>query len=68
MDNHTHLLIRETAESISNTVKRISSSYVNWYNKKYDRCGHLFQERFKSEVVDSDQYLITVLRYITKIQ
>ena len=64
MDNHTHLLIKETTESISNTVKRISSSYVNWYNKKYDRCGHLFQERFKSEVIDSDQYLITVLRYI----
>ncbi len=64
MDNHVHLLMKETTEPISNTIKRISSSYVNWYNKKYDRCGHLFQERFRSEVVESDQYFITVLRYI----
>ncbi len=45
-------------------MKRISSSYVYWYNKKYDRCGHLFQERFKSEAVESDAYFLTVLKYI----
>jgi REP element-mobilizing transposase RayT len=64
MNNHIHLLIKETEESISNIVKRISSSYVYWYNKRYDRCGHLFQERFKSEVVETDAYFVTVLRYI----
>lgn len=64
MDNHIHLLIKENIESISNIIKRISSSYVSWYNKKYHRCGHLFQERFKSEVVESEEYFITVLRYI----
>ena len=35
-----------------------------WYNKKYDRSGHLFQERFKSEPVEDEKYLATVFRYI----
>lgn len=64
MSNHIHMLVREKEESISNTIKRISSSYVFWYNKKYERCGHLLQERFKSEAVESDEYFMTVLRYI----
>ncbi|WP_286158787.1 transposase [Bacillus sp. J37] len=61
--NHIHLLIKES-DNISNVIKRISSSYVYWYNLKYERCGHLFQERFKSENVDSIRYFLTVLRYI----
>jgi REP element-mobilizing transposase RayT len=64
MSNHVHLLMKETVESISNAIKRISGSYVFWYNKKYERCGHLFQERYKSEAVDNDEYFLTVLRYI----
>lgn len=64
MSNHIHILTKEVEESISDTIKRISSSYVFWYNKKYERCGHLFQERFKSEAVENDEYFLTVLRYI----
>jgi REP element-mobilizing transposase RayT len=64
MNNHVHFLMKETEEPVSISIKRISSSYVFWYNKKYERCGHLFQERFKSEVIDSDEYFLTVLRYI----
>lgn len=64
MDNHIHLLIREVEEPISLTMKRISASYVYWYNNKYQRSGHLFQERFKSEAVETKSYFKTVLRYI----
>lgn len=64
MDNHIHLLVREIDESISKAVKRISSSYVYWYNQKYDRLGHLFQERFKSEAVETDEHFLMILRYI----
>jgi REP element-mobilizing transposase RayT len=64
MDNHIHLLIKEKNESISELIKRISSSYVYWYNQKYERCGHLFQERFKSEAVETEEYFLVVLRYI----
>ena len=45
MGNHFHLLIREREESVGETVKRIASSYVYYYNRKYGRDGHLFKER-----------------------
>ena len=45
-------------------MKRISSSYVYYYNHKYGRIGHLFQERFKSQPVDEWPYFVTLLRYI----
>lgn len=64
MDNHIHILLQEQSEPIGVAIKRISSSYVLWFNKKYERCGHLFQERFKSEIVGNDVYFLTVLRYI----
>lgn len=64
MDNHVHLLLRESNESLSTAIKRISSSYVYWYNEKYERSGHLFQGRFKAEVVEDAAYFLTVLRYI----
>ncbi|MDQ0215903.1 REP element-mobilizing transposase RayT [Oikeobacillus pervagus] len=64
MNNHVHLLLKETDESISIAIKRISSSYVYWYNSKYERYGHLFQGRFKSENVEDQTYFLTVLRYI----
>lgn len=64
MDNHIHLLLKESKETVSEVIKRISSSYVYWYNQKYERCGHLFQERFKSEVVEKKVYFLKVLRYI----
>jgi len=64
MDNHVHLLMKENEEAIGRSIKRISSSYVFWFNGKYKRVGHLFQERFKSETVEDDQYFLTVLRYI----
>ncbi len=64
MNNHIHLLIQEGKEPIAKTMKRIGVSYVARFNRKYDRCGHLFQDRFKSEAVESDEYFLAVLRYI----
>lgn len=64
MDNHVHILLKEDEHDISSAMRRISASYVLWYNKKYERYGHLFQDRFKSEPVNSEVYLLTVLRYI----
>ena len=64
MGNHIHILIKEGQENLTQIFKRIAGSYVYWYNWKYHRCGHLFQDRFKSEPVEDDGYLLTVLRYI----
>lgn len=64
MANHFHLLIREREETVGETVKRIASSYVYYYNRKYLRDGHLFKERFRSEPVNDMAYFATLLRYI----
>lgn len=64
MGNHVHLLLEEGQESISDTMKRIGVSFVWYYNKKYSTTGHLFQDRFRSETVDDEDYLRTVIRYI----
>ena len=64
MGNHVHLLMRVGKEPLSTIFRRIASKYVYWFNVKYDRVGHLFQERFKSEPVEDDAYLATVMRYI----
>ena len=64
MGNHVHLLIKEQQEPLEKVVKRIATRYVYWFNVKYDRCGHLFQDWFKSEPISNEQYFLTVLRYI----
>ena len=64
MGNHVHILIQEGKENLSLVLKRIAGSYVYWYNWKYRRSGHLFQDRFKSEPVEDDKYFLTVIRYI----
>ena len=64
MSNHVHLLVKEIEESISKLFLKILSSYVYWYNRKYERIGNLFQDRFKSEVINTDSYMLCAARYI----
>jgi REP element-mobilizing transposase RayT len=54
MTNHVHLLLRENNGDISVFMKRLDVSYAYWYNWKYERIGHVFQDRFKSECVEDD--------------
>ena len=64
MGNHVHLLLQTGRESLEQVMKRIGTRYVVWYNSKYERTGHLFQDRYKSEAVQDEAYFVTVLRYI----
>lgn len=64
MKNHIHLLLKEGNEELSKTFVRLGAGFVGWYNRKYDRIGHLFQSRYNSEVVENDGYLLMVMRYI----
>lgn len=66
MPNHIHLLIRAIREPLDLIFKRIGTRFVYWYNLKYERVGHLFQDRYKSEPVEDDAYFLTVLRYIVQ--
>ena len=58
------MLLHEKVESLESIMKRVGVSYASWYNKKQERVGHVFQDRYKSEPIDSDAYLLSVLRYI----
>ena len=64
MSNHIHLLVQEREENISDAMKRVGVIYAQYFNKKYQRSGHLFQDRFRSEPVESAEYFLTLLRYI----
>ena len=64
MNNHVHLLINGNNNDISILMKSINVSYANYFNKAYKRVGHLFQDRFLSQVVTDDKYLISVSAYI----
>ena len=64
MPNHLHFLIEPAGEPLDLIFRRIGIRYAVWYNRKHQRAGHLFQDRFRSENVENDLYYMTVLRYI----
>lgn len=64
MNNHFHLVLKEYKDDISHIMKRINTTYVVYFNKKYQLTGHLFQSRFRSEVIASDDYLLALIRYV----
>jgi len=64
MDNHLHLIIKEQKDTISQIIKKIATSYVYYFNNKYKRVGHLFQDRYKSETIEDEAYLLSAIRYV----
>lgn len=64
MDNHVHLLVRDAEENVSLLMQKLEISYAGYYNRKYDRSGHLFQGRYCSQAVADERHLISAFRYI----
>ena len=65
MPNHFHLVIyTKYANFLSQAMHWISSSYVRYYNKRYNLSGHLWQGRYKSFIVQEDTYLLVLLKYV----
>lgn len=65
MPNHFHLLIRQNAElPLSKLVLKVCTSYSKYFNRKYDRVGHLFQDQYKSVLVEIDSQLLWLSAYI----
>lgn len=63
MDNHVHILLK-SEENLDKFMQCIQTVYALYFNKKYKRVGHLFQDRFKSIPVENDKYLLECIRYI----
>ena len=64
MSNHIHLAIRVADISISRIMQHLAFRYTQYINRRYKRIGHLFQGRFKSILVDDEEYLKELVRYI----
>ena len=64
MSNHIHLLIRPRKISISRIVQSLLVSHTQRYHRFHRSSGHVWQGRFKSPVIQDDEHLLTVLRYI----
>ena len=64
LSNHFHLLIRPGETSISRILQSLLVSHTQRYHKHHRSGGHVWQGRFKSPVVQNDEHLLTVLRYI----
>jgi REP-associated tyrosine transposase len=64
MPNHFHFLLKTDQTPISTFMRRLMTGYAVWFNKKHQRAGHLFQNRFKSILCQEDIYLLELVRYI----
>ncbi|MGH9447857.1 MAG: transposase [Terriglobia bacterium] len=64
LNNHFHLLVRPLAASISRIMQSLLVSHTQRYHQHYRSGGHVWQGRFKSPVIQNDEHLLTVLRYI----
>ena len=64
MNNHVHLLIRDTENNVSTLMQKMGISYAWYFNKQSGRAGHVFQGRFYSETIENEDYLLTAYRYI----
>ena len=64
MTNHVHLAIRTGAAPLSKIMAGLHSSYAEYFNRRHERVGHLFQGRYKAFIVQEDRYLHALLRYV----
>lgn len=65
MPNHFHLLVRQNLNTpISELIKKVCTGYSKYFNKKYERVGHVFQDQYKAVVISNDGYLKWVSAYI----
>ena len=64
MGNHFHLLIHTPNGNLSEFMRHFNISYTSAFNRRHNRCGHLYQGRYKAFLIDADNYLLAVSRYI----
>ncbi len=64
LSNHFHLLVRTGRESLSRVMRRVLTGYAVSFNRRHRRVGHLFQNRFKSILVEEEAYFMQLVRYI----
>jgi REP element-mobilizing transposase RayT len=64
MSNHYHLIVQILDQKLQKIMHQINSKYSKYFNKKYERVGHVFQGRYTAIPVQDERYLIDLLRYV----
>ena len=62
--NHAHLLVRTGARPLARSMRSLLTGYAGAFNRRHHRSGHLFQNRYKSVVVEEEPYLLELVRYL----
>jgi putative transposase len=64
MDNHFHLIIETHEANLGKLMQRFNTAYTVYYNHRHNRNGHLYQGRYKAILIDADEYLLELSRYV----
>ena len=64
MPNHYHTTLQPSLPNLSEAIQHINGGFAQWRNKRYERVGHVFQGRFKDQIVQRDSYLVCLCRYV----
>jgi REP element-mobilizing transposase RayT len=64
LPNHAHLLVRTGARPLARSMRSLLTGYAGAFNRRHKRVGHLFQNRYKSIVVEEEPYLLELVRYL----
>jgi putative transposase len=64
LPNHFHLLLRTGNTSIATVMRRLLTGHAMYYNRQHGRCGHLFQNRYRSILCEEERYFLELVRYI----
>ncbi len=64
MSNHVHILFKSGKDGISSVMRKHLTWYAQYYNRRHNRTGHLFENRYKSILCEEEPYLLALVRYI----
>ena len=64
MDNHVHLVVDDRDNCLSSVMQTLCMRYAQYFNMRHERVGHLFEGRFKSLPIESNEYLLQAVRYV----
>ncbi len=64
LDDHIHIAIQVGERPLSRIMQNLTFRYTQWFNRRHQRVGHLFQGRYKTNLVDVDSYLLQLVSYI----
>jgi putative transposase len=64
LPNHYHLVVETKRAELTGGMHKLNGRYAQRFNRRYDRVGHVFQNRFSSYVIESDEHFLRALEYV----